>query len=60
PYDALDDEGVASIDALLVEHLARGGSVLLTSHQPPGPAAPPMAEFDLSALVASARSRAVA
>ena len=60
PYDALDDEAVASIDGLLVEHLARGGSVLLTSHQPPGPAAPPMAEFDLGALVASARTRAVA
>lgn len=60
PYDALDDEGVACIDGLLVEHLARGGSVLLTSHQPPGPAAPAMAEFDLGALVASARSRAIA
>ena len=60
PYDALDDEGVASVDGLLVEHLARGGSVLLTSHQPPGPAAPPMAEFDLGALVANARSPAAA
>ncbi len=50
PYDALDDEGIASIDGLLVEHLARGGSVLLTSHQPPGSAAPPMDEFDLGQL----------
>lgn len=60
PYDALDDEGVACIDGLLVEHLARGGSLLLTSHQPPGPAAPPLAEFDLGSLVASARPRVAA
>ncbi len=60
PYDALDDEGVASIDGLLVEHLARGGSVLLTSHQPPGSAAPPMAEFDLGGLATRAPARASA
>ncbi len=50
PYDALDIEGVAVVDALLCEHLARGGSVLLTSHQAPGPGAPPMAEIDLGAF----------
>ena len=49
PYDALDVDGVAIVDALLVAHLARGGSLLLTSHQPPGSAAPPMAEVDLGA-----------
>ena len=47
PYDALDVDGVAIVDALLREHLARGGSLLLTSHQPPGDAAPSMAQFDL-------------
>lgn len=50
PYDALDVDGVAIVDALLHEHLARGGSLLLTSHQPPGAAAPPMAELDLGAF----------
>ena len=47
PYDALDSDGVACVNQLLQEHLARGGSVLLTSHQSGGTAAPPMAEFDL-------------
>jgi heme exporter protein A len=34
PFDALDAEGVAALNALLTEHAARGGSVLLTSHLP--------------------------
>ena len=49
PYDALDTDGIERLDGLLHEHLARGGSVLLTSHQPPGAGAPAMAEFDLGA-----------
>ena len=53
PYDALDDDGVRCVDGLLHEQLARGGSVLLTSHQAPGRSAPAMAEFDLGALVAA-------
>lgn len=32
PYDALDAAGIACLDALLVEHARRGGSVILTSH----------------------------
>lgn len=32
PFDALDVDGVAALNALLSEHAARGGSVLLTSH----------------------------
>ena len=32
PHDALDVDGIAALDALLVAHAARGGSVLLTSH----------------------------
>jgi heme exporter protein A len=47
PYDALDTEGIGRVDALLLEHLARGGNVLLTSHSSPGAGAPPMTEFDL-------------
>jgi heme exporter protein A len=47
PYDALDSDGVACVNALLHEHLARGGSVLLTSHQAAGDSAPPMQAFDL-------------
>ena len=35
PYDALDAEGTAIVDALLVEHADAGGSVLFTSHVPP-------------------------
>ena len=50
PYDALDADGIARINGLLGEHLARGGSALLTSHQHPGAGAPPMSEFDLDAL----------
>lgn len=47
PYDALDVDGVQVVNELLREHLARGGSVLLTSHLNPGDAAPVMVEFDL-------------
>lgn len=47
PYDALDVDGIACVNALLHEHLARRGSVMLTSHLSPGPGAPPMSEFDL-------------
>ncbi len=34
PYDALDSQGVAIVDTLLTAHCRRGGSVVLTSHQP--------------------------
>lgn len=50
PYDALDSDGIEAVNALLTEHLARGGSVLLTSHQAAGASAPPMAAFDLDAF----------
>jgi heme exporter protein A len=33
PFDALDAEGTAVVYELLEQHLARGGSVVLTSHQ---------------------------
>ena len=47
PYDAIDTEGVERVNGLLHAHLARGGSVLLTSHQDAGGSAPPMTAFDL-------------
>lgn len=50
PYDALDSDGIDSVNTLLNEHLARGGSVLLTSHQAAGASAPPMTVFDLDAF----------
>jgi heme exporter protein A len=34
PYDALDVAGIAALDGLLAAHLQRGGSIILTSHQP--------------------------
>jgi heme exporter protein A len=33
PFDALDDEGVATLCSLLTAQSRRGGSVMLTSHQ---------------------------
>ena len=33
PFDALDVDGVSRLNGLLAEHAARGGRVLLTSHQ---------------------------
>ncbi len=40
PFDALDVHGIEAVNRLLAAHLARGGSVLLTSHLalslPPG------------------------
>ena len=33
PFDALDADGAARLNALLARHLQRGGSVLLTGHQ---------------------------
>lgn len=47
PFDALDMEGAVELSALLAAHCARGGSVLLASHQPYwGSLLRPM-EFDL-------------
>ncbi len=34
PYDALDQDSIAILSALIEAHAARGGCVLLTSHQP--------------------------
>ena len=34
PFDALDVEGIDVVNGLLTRHLERGGSTVLTSHQP--------------------------
>ncbi len=55
PHDALDVASVATLDALLVAHAARGGRVVLTSHPPL--ALPGLAEFDLSRFAAGGAAR---
>ena len=40
PFDALDTAGIESVNALLREHLGRGGSAVVTSHLPLAPDAP--------------------
>jgi len=49
PYDALDADGTATVAALLGEHVARGGSALLTSHVVPDAAGPPLRTVQLDA-----------
>ena len=48
PYDALDHQGVATLDAVLAEQLAGGASVVLTSHLPVN--VPGLRSFDLDRL----------
>jgi len=50
PFDALDADGVQRVNALLSEHLRRGGSVMLTSHLPLDCATLDPVELDLDAL----------
>lgn len=52
PFDALDTEGTERLNALLASHQARGGSVLLTSHQPLAGPALRRVEFDLDRYAA--------
>ncbi|MEY4766010.1 MAG: hypothetical protein RI907_2683 [Pseudomonadota bacterium] len=33
PFDALDDEGVATLNTLIQQHCAQGGAAVFTSHQ---------------------------
>ncbi len=49
PYDALDTDGTALVNALLTAHAARGGCALLTSHV--GPDLPGLQELTLDAVV---------
>jgi heme exporter protein A len=52
PYDALDTDGSAALDALIAEHAARGGAVVLTSHLPLALRAPVPLEFALDGVAA--------
>lgn len=56
PFDALDADGVERVNALLAEHLRRGGSVLLTSHLALSPALRAR-EVDLDRLAAGSPAR---
>ncbi len=47
PFDALDSDGIAVLNAVISEHAAGGGCVLLTSHQPLTLTQPEPAELDL-------------
>ena len=47
PFDALDGDGVAALNGVIAEHVANGGCVLLTSHQPLTLAQPVPALLDL-------------
>lgn len=58
PFDALDDEGVRALHGLLAEHARRGGSAMLTSHQPPGLSDPEPLSLDLDAYAVSSRPAA--
>lgn len=53
PYDALDHASTAMLDAVLCEHTARGGCIVLTSHQPLGEGAPAHTETWLRARAAA-------
>jgi heme exporter protein A len=50
PFDALDADGIAVVDALLSAQAARGGSVLLTSHLPLGLRDPMPLEYVLDGV----------
>jgi heme exporter protein A len=51
PFDALDREGIERLNGLILANVARGGSVLLTSHQ--AVALPGLVEFDLETVRAA-------
>jgi heme exporter protein A len=53
PFDALDAEGVEALNALLAEHAARGGCVVLTSHVPLSLASPQPIVVSLNDAVAA-------
>ncbi|MEP6876316.1 MAG: cytochrome c biogenesis heme-transporting ATPase CcmA [Burkholderiales bacterium] len=53
PFDALDADGVDALNALLGEHAARGGSVLLTSHVPLTLTSPPPITLRLNEAAAA-------
>ncbi len=54
PFDALDVDGIAALNAIIGEHAAAGGCVLLTSHQPLTLEQPVPVIFDLEPYAAAA------
>lgn len=50
PFDALDDDGVARLAALITEHAAGGGAVLFTSHLQVPALGPALRMLELDAL----------
>ena len=58
PYDALDQASTAMLDDILREHVARGGCIVLTSHQPLGAGAPSYTESWLRARTSPAPAAA--
>lgn len=57
PYDALDVDGIATLEGLLSAQAARGGAVVLTSHLPLGLSQPRPIELLLDGLAPPARSQ---
>lgn len=55
PFDALDDAGIDALNRLLTEHSARGGAVLLTSHQALSLREPLPREFSLDPFAVGSR-----
>jgi heme exporter protein A len=58
PFDALDTTGIATLNGLLGAHAARGGAVVLTSHQPLSLREPAPIEFHLGGTLAEAPAAA--
>jgi len=54
PFDALDADGVATLNRLLAEQSRRGGSVVFTSHQAPGHLEHQPTELDLDSYAVAA------
>lgn len=52
PFDTLDPAGIDIVNSLLLEHLARRGSVILTSHLPLRLPGVPVHELDLDQVAA--------
>lgn len=55
PYDALDADGIATLDGVLSAQAARGGAVVLTSHLPLGLKEPQPLVLQLDALAPAKR-----
>ena len=59
PFDGLDTEGIERLQALLSDHMRRGGAVLLTSHQRVDLGTSEVRELDLSRFAPSASAPAM-